>query len=77
MIPCRFFHDPLEKHQRGSLVWLRGDYCFQDLAFVTPMREGAIFRLIPVVAESGRVAAYRVIEDRSDREQAALTRADW
>jgi hypothetical protein len=28
------------------------------------MREGGVFRLVPVIGESGKVAAYRVIDDR-------------
>src|SRR5271157_2561340 len=32
--PAIFHHDPLQKLQRRGLVPLRGDHCFQNLAFV-------------------------------------------
>src|SRR5271165_4143414 len=32
--PAIFLHDPLQKLQRRGLVPLRGDHCFQNLAFV-------------------------------------------
>jgi hypothetical protein len=36
------------------------------------MREGGVFRLVPVIGESGKVAAYRVIDDRDGRQVAVV-----
>ena len=36
------------------------------------MREGAILRLEPVIGESGKVAAYRVIDDHDGRQVAVV-----
>ena len=36
------------------------------------MRKGRVFRLVPIIGESGKVAAYRVIDDRDGRQVAVV-----